>query len=384
MLRALVLGLITPLAWLLLRRGRLLRQVTERNLERGHEHHLRGLPIYPDQANSAPGGRPTVSVVVPALNEADSIGWVLENIPPWVNEVVLVDGLSIDRTEVVARTLVPNLVVVHQRSRGKGAALRAGFQAARGDIVAMIDADGSTDPRELDRFVDALVAGADFVKGSREMAAGGSVDFTFVRRAGNLCFVKLANAMYGTHFTDLLYGYCAFWRECLDDLQLSADGFEIETQLVVNAVKAGLTVAEVPSVELERRAGASNLNAFSDGMRILETMLLEHPHLGVSRPGEVLEMVEIEIPAPGVPEWMPAGTNRRAGGDRRNERRDPAAVPYIGPERRSGLDRRSSIPHTVRVLVPRRGASVPEDFPEDGAFVRAARRVDGEPLPRDH
>jgi glycosyltransferase involved in cell wall biosynthesis len=353
-MRALAFAVIAQLTWLVRRRGSLRRQVARSHVS--HEHHLEGLPVYLDGPKSPRAdGRPSVSVVVPALNEADSIGWVLQNIPAWVDEVILVDGLSIDRTEVVARSLVPNLVVVHQRARGKGAALRAGFHAARGDIIAMIDADGSTDPRELGRFVDALVGGADFAKGSREMAGGGSVDFTPLRRAGNIAFVKLANIMYGTHFTDLLYGYCAFWRDYLDDLQLSADGFEIETQLVVNAVKAGLTVAEVPSVELERRAGASNLNALSDGLRILETMLLEHPHLGDPLPGEVFEMVEVQTPEPDLPEWRPAGSDKRNYGDRRAGQRGGDGPDYIGPERRASDERRLPVQRTVRVLVPRRG-----------------------------
>jgi glycosyltransferase involved in cell wall biosynthesis len=176
----------------------------------------------------APPANPTVSVVVPALNEADCIDWVLENIPRWVDEVVLVDGLSVDHTELVARRLVENLVVVHQRQRGKGAALRAGFAAASGDIVVMIDADGSTDPREIGRFVRALREGADFVKGSRHMPGGGSVDFTRLRRAGNVGFVLLHNLFYGSRFTDLCYGYCAFWRSHMTDLALSVDGFDIE------------------------------------------------------------------------------------------------------------------------------------------------------------
>ena len=109
--------------------------------------------------------RPTVSVIVPALNEEQSIGWVMDNIPTWVSEVVLVDGLSVDGTELVCTDRRDDVVIVHQPRKGKGAALRAGFEAASGDIIVMIDADGSTDPREMGRFVDALVAGADFVKG---------------------------------------------------------------------------------------------------------------------------------------------------------------------------------------------------------------------------
>jgi glycosyltransferase involved in cell wall biosynthesis len=219
--------------------------------------------------------RSTVSVVIPTLNEEGSIGWVLEHIPSWVSEVVLVDGLSTDRTEAVARAHHPDIVVVHERRPGKGAALRAGFAAATGEIVVMIDADGSTDPREMYRFVDKLHAGADFVKGSRHLEHGGSVDFTRLRHAGNRGFVILANLLYGSRFTDLCYGYCAFWRHHLDALALTADGFEIETQLVLRAVKAGLEIGEVPSLELERRAGSSNLNALKDGTRVLNTMLRE-------------------------------------------------------------------------------------------------------------
>jgi hypothetical protein len=383
--RALALGLLAQCAWLTRRRGGLRAEAAARRVGREtHDLRLHGLPVYTSGPTSRGDGRPTVSVVVPALNEADSIGWVLENIPAWVDEVVLVDGLSVDRTEAVARTLITNLVVVHQRDRGKGAALRAGFHAARGDIVAMIDADGSTDPRELGAFVDALIAGADFVKGSREMAGGGSVDFTLWRRAGNLAFVKLANVMYGTSFTDLLYGYCAFWRTHLEDLELSADGFEIETQLVVNAVKAGLKVAEVPSAELERRAGASNLNAFGDGLRILETMLLEHPHLGEPLPGEVFEMVEIQTAAPDQAEWLPAGSDRRKGGDRRNAEIATAPAGFVGHNRRSGEERRRPPVRTVQVLVPRRGTgrrlTEPEPSPSDGPERRSGGDRDSDAL----
>jgi hypothetical protein len=240
----------------------------------------------------------TVSVVIPTLNEAGSLAWVLEQLPSWVTEVVLVDGLSIDGTEAIARDVRPEVVVVHQHQPGKGAALRAGFAAASGEIVVMIDADGSTDPREMPRFVEALVAGADFVKGSRHIEAGGSADFTRVRAAGNRGFVKLANLLYRARFTDLCYGYCAFWRHHLDTLALTADGFEIETQLVLNAVKAGLQIEEVPSFELKRRAGTSNLHAFRDGRRVLRTLLSERAGSPVRRTAQSagIDLVEQTVP----------------------------------------------------------------------------------------
>jgi hypothetical protein len=277
---------------------------------------------------------PTVSVVIPTLNEEGSLPWVLRHLPPWVAEVVLVDGLSSDGTERLARRLRPDLVVVHQHQPGKGAALRAGFVAATGDLVVMIDADGSTDPREMHRFVSALRHGADFVKGSRHMDGGGSADFTRLRRAGNRAFVTMVNLLYRSRFTDLCYGYCAFWREHLDALALTADGFEIETELVLGAVRAGLTIREVPSFELERRAGTSNLNAARDGLRVLRTMLgqrLRRRSVAAGQAGE-FTLREVRVAATNA-EALPAGVDRR-GPDRRGQ--DRIAAGYSGRERRVG------------------------------------------------
>jgi Glycosyl transferase family 2 len=299
---------------------------------------------------------PAVSVVIPALNEAKAIGWVLERIPEWVTEVILVDGRSADATEIVARDLVPDLVVVHQPQLGKGAALRAGFAAARGDIIAMLDADGSTDPAELARFVRALQSGADFVKGSRHLPGGGSEDFTRLRKGGNRAFVRLANLLYGCDFTDLCYGYCAFWRRTLPLLALAADGFEIESELVLRAVKAGLNVGEVPSVELCRRAGASNLNAVRDGWRVLWTIMAER---GRSlRPPAMAQakimLLPVRVPAPGSPGWLPAGLDS----DRRTL--DRSASGYAGPERRHPRRQRPAVTVYRAVDQPAAVGSVPD------------------------
>jgi hypothetical protein len=294
---------------------------------------------------------PSVSVVVPALNEEYSVGWVIENIPAWVTEVVLVDGLSVDGTELVVTDRCHDVVIVHQRAKGKGAALRAGFAAASGDIVVMIDADGSTDPREMGRFVDALVEGADFVKGSRNLQGGGSVDFTRLRHLGNLAFVHAANLLFGCRFTDLCYGYCAFWRRDLDRLALTADGFEIEMELILSAVKAGLEIAEVPSMELERRAGESNLNAWKDGKRVLKTMLYERVRkLDPARAEAArIHLASVDLSAHGTAAWLPAGTDRRRplAADLGNQR---ARAGYTGSDPLAG-ERRAKPERTVAVLV---------------------------------
>src|SRR5258708_5281087 len=95
---------------------------------------------------------PTVTVVVPALNEELNLPHVFARIPADAHEVILVDGGSMDRTVEVARELRPGVIVVHQTRTGKGNALACGFAASTGDIIAMIDADGSTDPAEIPRF----------------------------------------------------------------------------------------------------------------------------------------------------------------------------------------------------------------------------------------
>jgi glycosyltransferase involved in cell wall biosynthesis len=219
--------------------------------------------------------RSTVSVVVPARNEERNIGWVLERMPRCVDEVLLVDGFSRDRTIEVARHVRPDVVVVRQRGCGKGAAMRTGFEDASGDFVVVLDADGSMEPAEIEDYVTALEAGYDFVKGSRFLPGGGSLDLTRIRSLGNQTLVHSVNLLWGVPFTDLCYGYLGFRRDRLSALALTSTGFEIETEICIHAIQAGLRIAEVPSVELARHFGVSNLHPVADGWRILRTLFKE-------------------------------------------------------------------------------------------------------------
>jgi glycosyltransferase involved in cell wall biosynthesis len=225
-----------------------------------------------------------VSVVIPARNEAANLPHVLTLLGPEVDEIVLVDGHSVDDTIAVARMVCPQIRVVVQDGIGKGNALACGFAAATGDIIVMLDADGSSDPSEIPSFVAGLLAGHDFAKGSRYAPGGGSSDITRVRAAGNSALRMLVNALFGTRYTDLCYGYNAFWRHCLPHIDVTCDGFEVETLMNVRIAVAGLRVIEVPSVERERLSGESNLRALPDGLRVLRTILSEwvrmvrHPH----------------------------------------------------------------------------------------------------------
>jgi glycosyltransferase involved in cell wall biosynthesis len=231
--------------------------------------------VYAPQLAAKMTGTPRVSVVIPALNEAKNLPHVFASLPADVYEVVLVDGKSTDNTVGVARELFPMVRIVGQSGRGKGNALVSGFAACTGDIIVMLDADGSANGREIPAFVAALQTGADFAKGSRFIAGGGSSDITVLRRCGNWFFSTLVNLLFRTRYSDLCYGYNAFWAYCLPALNVDCDGFEVETLLNIRAAKAGLRVIEVPSFEEDRIYGESNLRTFRDGWRVLRTILKE-------------------------------------------------------------------------------------------------------------
>ncbi|GAV44700.1 glycosyltransferase family 2 protein [Streptomyces acidiscabies] len=218
---------------------------------------------------------PPVSVVIPAMNEAENLPYVFKTLPDWIHEVVLVDGNSTDATVRVARELWPAVKVVAQQGRGKGDALITGFEACSGDIIVMVDADGSADGNEIVSYVSALVSGADFAKGSRFANGGGTDDMTFIRWLGNRVLCAIVNRKFGARYTDLCYGYNAFWRHCLDKIDLDCTGFEIETLINIRVVKAGLKVQEIPSHEYLRIHGVSNLRAVRDGLRVLRVILRE-------------------------------------------------------------------------------------------------------------
>lgn len=254
---------------------------------------------------------PCISVVIPALNEAQNLRHVLPLIPSYVTEIILVDGHSTDDTNAVVEQLRPiirpPIKIIKQAGKGKGNALRIGFAAATGDIIVALDADGSTDPREIPFFVEALIRGNDFAKGSRCILGGGSHDFTGLRRLGNYGLRKLVNILFRTRFTDLCYGYNAFWKICLDTIEIDCEGFEVETLIHLRVHKAGLKIIEIPSIEYRRIYGKSNLNAFRDGWRVLRTIVRERSNNFSPLPRPTLSLSPYIITItdlPSVPEEM--------------------------------------------------------------------------------
>jgi len=246
--------------------------------------------------------RPTVSVIIPAMNEARNLPHVAARMPADIDEIVFVDGNSVDDTVAVARRLWPYAKMVTQTRKGKGNALACGFEVATGDIIVMIDADGSTDPTEIKRFVAALTSGADFAKGSRFIQGGGSADITKFRRLGNWGLNLIVNVLFGTKYTDLCYGYNAFSRKCLEVMNLPdtslaeaqwGDGFEIETLINVRVAASAMRIAEVHSYEANRIHGESNLNAIKDGTRVLRTIRREY--VGARRNRPVVQFSQTEL-----------------------------------------------------------------------------------------
>ena len=219
-----------------------------------------------------------VEVIVPALNEEFTIGYIIEKLQLLADKIIVIDGGSKDNTLNVAKKY--DIKIMIQNGRGKGAALREAFEETNKDYVIMIDADGSMDPEEIPRYIEALHSGADVVKGSRFLKTGGSDDMSLFRKFGNFVFVKLVNLFFGVGLTDLCYGYIAFNKSSLSKISkdLYSNHFDIETEIILKAIKLGLKVVEVPSYEFRRIYGKSNLNSFKDGYKILKVIIKEMLH----------------------------------------------------------------------------------------------------------
>jgi glycosyltransferase involved in cell wall biosynthesis len=166
-------------------------------------------------------------------------------------------------------------VINTQHGRGKGGALQVGFAAATGDIIVMMDADGSSDPREIRRFIEALLSGAYFAKGSRFIGDGGSADITPLRRLGSRVLIGIANRLFKTQSTDMFCGLNAFWKDCLNFFEIDCQGFDVEMLIHLRACKANLQVVEVPSYEHRRIHGTSNFLTIKDGWRVLRMIMQE-------------------------------------------------------------------------------------------------------------
>ena len=222
---------------------------------------------------------PEIAVIIPTLNEEESLGPTLSELREAMYNpfIIVIDANSADDTIKIAKKF--GAVTILQDGEGKGAALRQAFcdNCLNSDFVAIMDADGSMNPKEIPLLIMALESGADVVKGSRFLGTGYSTDISLIRNVGNKILLSLVNLLWSTHYTDLCYGFMAFRLEALEKIvpHLTSKHFEIETEICIKAKKLGLIVQEVPSIELPRRNGKSNLRTFVDGFRILRKILSE-------------------------------------------------------------------------------------------------------------
>ena len=215
-----------------------------------------------------------VSVVIPTLNEEKNIAKVIHGIRKNLRskryEILVVDGHSSDNTVSIAKKLGSRIIY---DNKGKGSALRKGFGAANGSIIVSMDADLSNEPKELNLLVESIRIGYDICMGSRFMVGGGSEDISGIRVFGNKFFVFIVNLFFGSKYSDMCYGYRSFRKSIIKKLDLKEDGFGIETEININAMKARLKIIEIPSTEKKREAGEAKLRTFSDGYIILKTIV---------------------------------------------------------------------------------------------------------------
>jgi glycosyltransferase involved in cell wall biosynthesis len=214
------------------------------------------------QKTERPANCPEVTVIICALNEEVSLPFVLPKIPDWVDEIMLVDGHSSDGSVALAKRLCPKLRVLFQPKTGKGDALKYGVGQAKGEIIVTLDADGETPPDEIESFIQPLLDGNDFVKGSRLFKTR-PVKMPPYRWFGNKILAITCNLLFGTRFTDICSGYNSFWKKdyLKLDLTYAEDeiGCSMEQQMIVKAKKAGMHIKEVPHTSQGRIGGTSVL-----------------------------------------------------------------------------------------------------------------------------
>ncbi len=221
----------------------------------------------------------SLSIIIPAKNEAATIGRVLEDLNRTVKglsgyhvEILCVDDHSTDDTAAIARSLGAT-VISNTGKSGKGMALRAGFAKARGEILAMLDADYSHRAEDLPLFLEALKGEVGLVIGSR--VVGGSEEYTHIRALGNVFLSASLGLCTGRYLSDALNGFKVFRREVFTDFRYTSKAFEIEIEIIANTLRRGYRVTEVNSHERARAGGEAKSRVIRHGTRFLLRILWE-------------------------------------------------------------------------------------------------------------
>lgn len=221
----------------------------------------------------------TVSVVIPARHEQDTIGPVLDalnaaiaKMPQYKFEVLVVVDSMEDLTVRVAQDKGAK-VLVNDKLKGKGNALYYGFDRTEGEVIVTFDSDGSHDPADLPRFIEALENGNGLVIGSRVM--GGSTDHDVIRLFANALFTVMVSILFHRTLMDTLNGYKAFRRDVVMGYKPKTKGFDVEIEIVAKAVRKGFKIIEIPAHESRRAGGVMKSHAIRDGFYLLWACLRE-------------------------------------------------------------------------------------------------------------
>lgn len=213
-----------------------------------------------------------VSLIIPTLNEAGCIAKTISEVPQGsANEIIVVDGHSTDGTADIVKALGHKVVM--QTGKGFGNAFTEGVLASSGDIVVLMDADGSHNPADIPLLVEKVKEGYDYVMAIRYAPGRRSEDDTWIRHLGNMFFTFLINLIHKVFVADALYLYTAIRKDKFHLIRPKSSGFEYCVEILIKAHKNKLSFAQVPSTERRRAVGKSKVNAFVDGLRILKAIL---------------------------------------------------------------------------------------------------------------
>jgi glycosyltransferase involved in cell wall biosynthesis len=218
-----------------------------------------------------------VSVIIPALNEEETIGRVIDEVPKedmeqsgYRVELLVIDNDSTDRTKEVAEEKGARVIV--EPVRGKGKAIRTAFESVSGEFIFMLDADYTYPATHIPEMLKVLEEGCDVVLGSRLKGRMEKGAMSRLNLVGNHLLAFLANMLYGTEISDLCTGYWGFRRKVIKELELDAIGFELEANMLTEIAKKGYRIGEVP-VNYRRRATSPKLGSLKDGFRIGRTLI---------------------------------------------------------------------------------------------------------------
>lgn len=212
-----------------------------------------------------------LSIIVPCHNEEKNVGAVLKKIRDVVKsdvEIIVVDDGSTDNTAGVGMENGAK-VIRHSSKQGKGVSIRDGIALAKNEVVLFLDGDGQDDPKDIANLLQAINHGADFVIGSRWLGELREGAISKLNYFATSMITTIINLLFNSNITDSQAGFRCVRKSKLKKFQLKARGYEIETEMLIKAIKHKLKIVEVPVTRSRRLHGTSHMKRFRLGFKIL-------------------------------------------------------------------------------------------------------------------